>query len=1167
MERRKFLRIISSTGMASLLSPAFVMNACKGGSSAASFTPESAFRHPPFHSGVYTWWHWMNGNITKEGITRDLEAMKANGVAGFQLFEAGSGIPVGPVESLSDVWIDLVLHTLKESERLGLEFAMHNCPGWSSSGGPWITPDKAMQMITWSETTLAGGNNIQLQLPIPEHRFDYYLDTYCLAIPADMEIIPKDSVINLTSQLNEKGFLSWNVPAGRWTILRFGQTAKDQKNHSAPTLATGLDCDKFNTNALDYHLDCMFKKLMPTMEVIARHTKVGLLIDSYEMGEQTWTYDMPEYFEQNCDYPLWPFLPIMANRIIESEETTNRFRFDFRRTQADMFADRYYTHFQKRCKEKGIITYTEPYGGGMMEELQVAQRLDINMGEFWCGQTVLWPNFLLNRTVKQIASVAHTLGGSIVGAEAFTSEPNSDKWLLYPYSLKSLGDYMFTRGLSRIYFHRFAHQPHPTASPGMTMGPWGLHFDRTNTWWKPGKAWIEYLNRCQHIFQSSTFYADILYHSGDDTFGTTMEPEQTLLAPPEGYDYDIINTEILDKASVKNGKIFLPGTCFDGYKLLVLLKPGTMSLQTVRTLDRLVGEGMILVGKKPQQSLGLLNVEQESEFATTVDRLWQQPNVCEEMGLQSLLQKRRLSPDFIYHSANKKASVHAVHYQRENTEIYFIANSKREYVKGVAYFRLKEYVPEFWDPYAAEITPCAVYRNNENGIEIPLDLAPSGSMFVIFSKKDKKQQFLTDVRYNGISLFSYPATQQTEDTVSSDFSITCWIKPELDIALTEEQEFGSMRTRCFAIYPSAGETRYGKGHSAVGLSVGRNGIVVYERSVNNKAVFRKPIAISGWTHLGLVYQDNTPSLWLNGECIGVGVTSETIVHGPDDIPEYLSKTEAFTGELCQYTLHPYAIELSAIFALYKEGMPMPLQQENRLISWLPGQQFVAWKTGLYELNNGEKILQKHINTLPKPISLDGVWTIQFQKDRGAPEKIKLNKLCSLHLLEDFGVRHFSGTMIYSYTLQITEEYLQDNLYLRLDLGRVEVITEIWVNGVFAATCWAPPYAIDIHKLLHKGENQIELCVTNLWVNRLIGDEYMPEENQYTYQPVTNKFAALNNGSIQKLPDWYVQGKPKPAGGRVAFTTWKHYKKRSPLVESGLLGPVTLCVGRIESYDN
>lgn len=103
MERRTFLKILSSAGIVSLVSPTFAMEVCKNKvSKSSSALLESAFRNPPFSSGVYTWWHWMNGNITKDGITRDLEAMKANGIAGYQLFEAGSGIPIGPVESLSD---------------------------------------------------------------------------------------------------------------------------------------------------------------------------------------------------------------------------------------------------------------------------------------------------------------------------------------------------------------------------------------------------------------------------------------------------------------------------------------------------------------------------------------------------------------------------------------------------------------------------------------------------------------------------------------------------------------------------------------------------------------------------------------------------------------------------------------------------------------------------------------------------------------------------------------------------------------------------------------------------------------------------------------------------------------------------------------------------------
>lgn len=1166
MKRRTFLKIVSSAGVVSILSPILASQFYKSKSETPLLSLENEFLNPPFSSGVYTWWHWMNGNITKEGITRDLEAMKNNGIAGYQLFEAGTGIPTGPVESLSDEWTELIIHTIKESERLGLEFAMHNCPGWSSSGGPWITPDKAMQQLTWSETKVDGGKKIRLQLPLPEHQLNHYVDTYCLAFPSRLEVIPQVSIINLTDLLDKEGFLTWDAPDGEWTVMRFGQTARKQNNRSAPPKATGLECDKFSTKALDYHLECMFKRIMPMMEKMAKRAKVGLLIDSYEMGSQDWTYDMPAYFEKQRGYSLVTFMPALTHKIIESNEYTDRFLFDFKRTQADMFADRYYSHFQKRCKEKGIITYTEPYGGKMMEELQVAQRLDINMGEFWSAQTVLWANYKYNRTVKQVASIAHATGTKIVGAESFTAEADADKWLLYPYALKSLGDYMFTQGLSRIYFHRYAHQPHPTAMPGMTMGPWGLHFDRTNTWWKPGKAWINYLNRCQHIFQNSTFYADILYLRGDDTFGETIEPEKTHLAPPEGYDYDIVNPELLEKAYVRNHKIKLPGTRFEGYKLLVLLNSDSMSIHTLSTLSKLVKQGITLVGEKPQRSLSLLDGKKEEIFNQLVEEIWGASGSYEKADLKQLLLKSGLLPDFSYQSANNdNAAVHAIHYQQDETDIYFIANRRRITENGTAHFRIAKGTPELWNPYTAEIIHCPIYRKDNDGITIPLELNPAGSLFVVFRQTDESEHpTWTDFKYNGVSLFS--SLKQAENTfhMQSNFSISCWIKPETDIAISEEHEMGDMRTRFFAVYPLNGEQRYGQGHSVVGLSVGRNGIVVYERSTSNKAVYRKALPLSGWLHLALIYQDNKPRIWINGEFAGEGTTSDNIVHYTVDTSDLLAKADTYEGEMCGFQTYPSTISEEQIIQIYQKGMPKLYQQENMFYSWYPEDKFIAWKTGTYEFINKRTCLRKQIEQLPARIALDGSWTLRFPEKKGAPKEIVLPELHSLRLEKDFGVRHFSGTITYSYTLPIPEEYLQEEYCLRLDLGRVEVIAEISVNGKYVTTCWAPPYCADIQTLLHKGDNIIEIRVTNLWVNRLIGDEYLPVENEYNYQKPVNKYVAAGNGGIKKLPEWYLNGQPKPDGGRVAFTTWKHYDQNSPLVESGLLGPVVLIPGIIET---
>lgn len=673
------------------------------------------------------------------------------------------------------------------------------------------------------------------------------------------------------------------------------------------------------------------------------------------------------------------------------------------------------------------------------------------------------------------------------------------------------------------------------------------------------------MNRCQYIFQSSTFYGDILYHNGDDSFGSTIEPEQTLLAPPEGYDYDMVNTEMLDKAHIKDGKILFPATRFDGYKLLVLLKSETMSLHTLRILARLVGEGMVLVGQRPLHTLGLCDGEKENEFAALVQRVWQHPNVHEGKDLQTIFNWLGVSPDFVYHSEAGNSSVHAIHYQQEGVEIYFVANRKRAHEKGTAHFRIKGYIPELWDPYTTEILQCPVYRTDNEGVEIPLNLTPAGSMFVVFRKVEKQQKY-TDVKYNGVSLFPTIGNVVKQDSLSANFSITCWIKPEVDIAMTEEQELGDMRARFFAIYPLEGERRHGKGHSSLGLSVGRNGVVVYERTIHNKAVYRNPRPLSGWTHFALVYQDNTPHLWINGVYAGAGTTSDTIVHLETSHSDLLCRADAYEGGLCNLCIHPSSIDKTEITNLYQKGIPAPFHPSEQVLSWLPSHRFVAWQAGVYEFIAERTNIRKHVDTLPTCIPLKGPWTVRFPQNMGASEEITLARLHSLHLEEDFGVRHFSGTMTYLYSLSINNIYLQDDICLRLDLGRVEVLAEVLVNGKRASMCWAPPYAIDIQQLLHEGDNLIEIRVTNLWVNRLIGDEYLPEENVYNYQDIPNKYSTLRNGGIKKLPEWYLQGKPKPAGGRIAFTTWKHYDKTSPLVESGLLGPVTLTVGKIESLN-
>ena len=119
----------------------------------------------------------------------------------------------------------------------------------------------------------------------------------------------------------------------------------------------------------------------------------------------------------------------------------------------------------------------------------------------------------------------------------------------------------------------------------------------------------------------------------------------------------------------------------------------------------------------------------------------------------------------------------------------------------------------------------------------------------------------------------------------------------------------------------------------------------------------------------------------------------------------------------------------------------------------------------------------------------------------------------------------------------------------LDLGAVREIAEVRLNGRDLGVLWKPPFRVDITKAARAGRNLLEVRVTNLWPNRLIGDEQLPADCDY--RP---------GGPILAWPSWLLEGTPRPSG-RIAFTTWQHWTRESPLIESGLLGPVTVHVGR------
>ena len=205
----------------------------------------------------------------------------------------------------------------------------------------------------------------------------------------------------------------------------------------------------------------------------------------------------------------------------------------------------------------------------------------------------------------------------------------------------------------------------------------------------------------------------------------------------------------------------------------------------------------------------------------------------------------------------------------------------------------------------------------------------------------------------------------------------------------------------------------------------------------------------------------------------------------------------------------------------------------------------AWQTGHYELPTaaGPKMIE--VPSLPEALTVAGPWEVAFPPHAGAPEKATFNELVSWPQHADPGVKYFSGAATYSRSFALSPGMLGHSHRVYLDLGKVEVMAHVTLNGKDLGILWKPPYLVDISEAAQPGSNALEVKVVNTWINRMIGDEQLPEDSDRN-----------PDGTLKRWPQWLNEGKPSPTG-RTTFTTWRLWKKGDALVPSGLLGPVKI----------
>lgn len=443
----------------------------------AAADPEAVFRDPPPSAKVGVWWHWMGSAVTREGIVRDLDWMRSSGVGTVVAF-AGPDVSApgkvelagGPAEGLvaaTPAWWRLVRFAVAEALRRGLEIGLHNCPGYSHSGGPWTRPEHAMRELVFEQ----GGQRRGVG-----------------GKPYAGPLVDARDVARVAH------------PSGEIVIRH---VAKPSFNSPAPAAATGYECDKMSPAAVNAHWDRVLGDVRTHLGDFVGKGFNFLHVDSYEAGTPSWTPDFRREFQARRGYDPLPYLPSLAGFAVTGARAAT-FARDFDRTVADLYRDVFFRISRDRLHAAGLAFSCEPYTGPF-ETDACAAFVDRVGTEFWSGGCP-WRGYELPApgTWDAVRDCHFPTGvtNRLFEAEALTGWPESSRWDETPARLKPYVDFAFARGINRLMLHSVALQPWGDGiRPGMTFGCWGTHFGRTQTWATDAAAFFAYIARCQALLQ------------------------------------------------------------------------------------------------------------------------------------------------------------------------------------------------------------------------------------------------------------------------------------------------------------------------------------------------------------------------------------------------------------------------------------------------------------------------------------------------------------------------------------------------------------------------------------------------------------------------------------------------------------------------------------------
>lgn len=568
-------------------------------------------------------------------------------------------------------------------------------------------------------------------------------------IPASECVHP----IDISEFMDKNGVLNWKVPAGKWAILRMGYTTTGSGN-SVGGGGFQLECDKMNPAAAKLQFDSWFGQVHKVVgdELFRKVVKI-FHVDSWECRSQNWSPVFGDEFRKRRGYDVTKYFPVMAGFPVDNVRFSEKVLLDVRRTISELIQDNFYKTLQSESHALGCQFSAECVSPiAPIDAFSNNRYVDIPMGEFWFRS----PTHDKPNDVLDAVSGAHIYGKNIVQSEAFTEIRLL--WDEHPRMFKKLQDLEYSSGINRLALHVMILNPWLDRHPGMTLDNIGSFFQRDQTWWKQGRAWIDYATRCQSMLQIGKPVVDVAVFTGEDIPSRAVLPERLVPFLPgivgqevvrrekmrllnkgvpmvthaglsvntntpdpiawgnvlKGYAYDCINRDaLLSLAKVENKRLVLPGGM--SYGLLIVPGARPMSPNAGQLSDELKAK----IKEFVRAGLPVL----------TSEKLPWTENNFNALGVEKDCIVREPNGDYA-------SGVVYSHRRLNNEDIYFIANQNDTNRTLKVSLRCCGKQPELWNPVNGETGAIKEWSEQDGRTQFALQLYPQQSFFIVLKDKN-----------------------------------------------------------------------------------------------------------------------------------------------------------------------------------------------------------------------------------------------------------------------------------------------------------------------------------------------------------------------------------------------------------------------------------------------